>query len=35
MLDLNLVISGEQSPEAIAPRLNQLLKYGAKNELFI
>lgn len=27
---LNPVISGEQSPEAIAPRLNQLLKYGAK-----
>lgn len=30
MPDLNLVISGEQSPEAMAPRLNQLLKYGAK-----
>ena len=26
---LDLVISGEQSPEAMAPRFNQLLKYGA------
>jgi hypothetical protein len=30
MPHLDLVISGEQSPETIAPRLNQVLKYGAK-----
>ena len=30
MPHLDLVISGEQSPESIAPRLNQVLKYGAK-----
>jgi hypothetical protein len=27
---LDLVISGDQSPEEIAPRFNQVVKYGAK-----